>query len=196
MINFNKAEYVKSAYYKKDLINNNFPQFVFAGRSNVGKSSLINTLLNKKKLVLISKQPGKTKTINYFVIDNKIYFVDLPGYGFAKVSNNLQQVWRNLIEYYLLNTKEIRTIFLLWDIRNAPAKNDMLMLEWILEHRLPFQIILTKVDKLSNNEINKKILSLQKEYNLNFSFFLFSSKTKFGKKEVLDYITIKYKGEI
>jgi len=160
------AEFVISAASPKQFLQRPIPHFVFSGKSNVGKSSLLNRLLKRKALAKVSKTPGKTRQINYFLINDRFYFVDLPGYGYAKVSKREKAQWKGLIEAYLTDTPLITGIFQLIDIRHDPGQHDLQMLQWLEHHRLPYAIILTKADKLSRNQIRKQQHHLAKSFGL------------------------------
>ena len=136
---------------------NRDPEIVFAGKSNVGKSSLINALMNRKSLARTSSQPGKTQTINYYKVNNSLYFVDLPGYGYANANIEIKEKWGKMIERYLHTSKEIKCIFLLMDIRHEPSKNDKQMYEWIVYNDYQPVIIATKSDKINRSQIGKKL---------------------------------------
>jgi len=129
------------------------PHVVFAGKSNVGKSSLLNKILNRRGLAKTSQTPGKTRMINYFLINDRFFFVDIPGYGYAKVSKAEQRGWGPLIETYLTSTPFITVVFVLIDIRREPTANDRELIDWLGHQQLPFRILLTKADKLSNNKV-------------------------------------------
>lgn len=184
-----KAEFVKSAVYERD-----YPEilpdieFAFVGRSNVGKSSLINSVTNRKKLAKTSKTPGRTQLINYFIINEEIYFVDLPGYGFAKVPKAVKDNWGNIIGDYLSSQRK-KFVFVLLDIRRVPSGEDMEMLQWLDHYEVPYTIIFTKTDKLSNNEKFKQLKAIRKKLQFDNEDVLFYSSLKgAGKKELLDYI--------
>ena len=170
--------------------NNKEPEIVFAGKSNVGKSSLINALMNRKSLARTSGKPGKTQTINYYKVNDELYFVDLPGYGYANANLATREKWGKMIERYLHTSKQIKCIFLLIDIRHEPGKNDKQMYDWIVYNGYSPVIIATKLDKLKRSQIAKCVkvvregLGLQKEVVL----IPFSSETKQGKKEVYEFI--------
>ncbi|MCR5608044.1 MAG: ribosome biogenesis GTP-binding protein YihA/YsxC [Lachnospiraceae bacterium] len=170
--------------------DNELLEIGFAGKSNVGKSSLINALINRKSFARTSAQPGKTQTINFYKIENKLYFVDLPGYGYAKVSKEVREKWGKLIEKYLLNSKQLRIIFLLVDIRHEPGTNDVEMYKWITYYGFNPVIIATKADKLSKNQINKSVSVIRKKLNLieGTPIIPFSSVTRQGKEEVWNFI--------
>ncbi|MDZ5761199.1 ribosome biogenesis GTP-binding protein YihA/YsxC [Lyticum sinuosum] len=176
MINFHKATFLAGFSKYEQIFNSNYIEFAFWGRSNVGKSSLINALTNNKKLVRVSKNPGCTKQINLFNIDNKIVFADLPGYGYSKVSKTDVISWQELIINYFKMRKQLFMIFLLIDSRRSLLEIDEKMIEWILYYNVKFFIILTKVDKITNlsdiiDDVNQKIdLITNKTINTN-NFF-------------------------
>src|SRR4030067_3874955 len=146
------AQFFKSVFSLTELPKDNFPHIVFAGKSNVGKSSLINVLCNQKKLAQISKTPGKTRALNFFLINNKIYFVDLPGYGYAKVSKEFRQMLCDLIEGYLKSRQPLRGVVFVVDIRHAPTEEDLQLKAFLNYHNLNYITVLTKSDKLSAAE--------------------------------------------
>ena len=156
-INFNKPEFIRSAADRSGFLRDGLPQFAFAGRSNVGKSSVINRLVNRKNMAYVGASPGKTTQINYFLIDQKAYLVDLPGYGYAKVSDSERRRWSELIEGYFDDDRDLRLVLQLWDIRHDPSKDDYQMLEYMLEREIPFIIVLTKADKLNKSERAKRL---------------------------------------
>src|SRR4030067_1755790 len=137
------AQFFKSVFSLTELPKDNFPHIVFAGKSNVGKSSLINVLCNQKKLAQISKTPGKTKALNFFLINNKIYFVDLPGYGYAKVSKEFRQMWSDLIEGYLKSSPQLKGVIFLLDMRHPPSEDDLQLKTFLDHHNLNYLIVLT-----------------------------------------------------
>jgi GTP-binding protein len=154
---FKKAEFVKSIKDIKNKPEISFPEIAFAGRSNVGKSSLMNAILNRKKLVKISSTPGKTQLINYFLINDKFYFVDLPGYGYASLPKSILKSWQKMIESYLLKNSNLRLAALLIDSRHNIMNSDLQMAEWLDHNRIPFIIVLTKTDKLSKNKLQRQL---------------------------------------
>jgi len=160
------------------------PEVAVIGRSNVGKSSLINTIFNRKNLAKISSTPGKTRLINYFSVDDQLYFVDLPGYGYAKLSKKMRSGWQKDIESYLKNNHELKVVFVLLDSRREIMENDRLMIEWLQYYHIPYILILTKSDKISNNQYQTVISKLQNKYP-NQDILRFSSKNKVGKEDVL-----------
>jgi len=176
----------KPSQYPKD----GKPEIAFVGKSNVGKSSLINTMLNRKSLARTSSQPGKTRTINFYDVENKLYFVDLPGYGYAKVSKAEQQKWTPMIETYLKKREELKFIIMLVDIRHEPGANDKMMYEWLKHYGFEIIIAATKQDKLSRNQVNKALAVIKKSFDLKQGEILigFSSETKQGKEELWSLI--------
>lgn len=189
-MNVNQAELVISAVSKKQYPKEGYPEFVFAGRSNVGKSSLINKLCNRNKLARISASPGKTATINFYEIENKLYFVDLPGYGYAKVSWGERQKWADMINEYLDQSRFLTSIFLLVDSRHKPTKDDCMMMDWIKNAGIEFRVIATKSDKLSKKKAEENRLMIMETLELPQPeiVMLFSSKTGDGKETVWNYI--------
>lgn len=170
--------------------DNDKPEIAFAGKSNVGKSSLINALMNRKSLARISSQPGKTQTINYYNINDILYFVDLPGYGYAKTSEVVREKWGEMVDRYLTSSKQLKIIFLLVDIRHEPSQNDKSMYEWILYHGFKPLIIATKMDKLKRSQISKHIKMIKNSMGAGAETRIlpFSSLTKQGKDEIWTYI--------
>ena len=193
-----QAELVISAVSKKQYPSGGYPEFVFAGRSNVGKSSFINKLCNRNKLARISANPGKTATINFYEIEQKIYFVDLPGYGYAKVSWSERQKWADMINEYLADESRVKTLFLLVDSRHKPTRDDVTMMDWIRATGLPFCVIATKTDKLSKKAAQENLAVIMDTLSLSEedSIFLFSAKTGEGKEAVLEYIDQQYERSI
>lgn len=166
------------------------PEVAFAGKSNVGKSSLINGLINRKALARTSGQPGKTRTINYYNVENVLYFVDLPGYGYAKSSKSSREEWGKMIEYYLKKRQELKLVILLVDIRHEPSENDKLMVNWIRGNGFEPIIIATKADKINRSQIQKHISMIRKVLGLKNENHImpFSSMTKQGKDEIWEII--------
>ena len=169
--------------------SNSLPEVAFAGKSNVGKSSLINALLNRKSLARTSSQPGKTQTINFYNVNQEIYFVDLPGYGYAKVSESEKKRWGVMIENYLNSSEMLRIVFLLIDIRHKPSANDKQMYEWIKYMGFDPVIIATKSDKLKRSQIDKHIKEIRVglEASKDTIIVPFSSTSKQGVDAVLDF---------
>ena len=172
------------------LPHNTMPEIAFAGKSNVGKSSLINGLVNRKALARTSSSPGKTQTINYYNINKELYFVDLPGYGYAKVSKSEKEKWGVMIENYLNTSEQLRAIFLLVDIRHEASKNDVQMYQWMLEMGFYPIIIATKLDKLKRSQVQKNLKILKESLGVVKDTIVipFSAVTKQGKDEILDLI--------
>ena len=172
------------------LPENLFPEIAFAGKSNVGKSSLINGLMNRKSLARTSSQPGKTQTINFYNINENLYFVDLPGYGYAKVSESIKEKWGKMIENYLHTSKQLRTVFLLIDIRHNPSANDKNMYEWIKYQGYEPVIIATKLDKIKRSQRAKHIKMIKEGLGMPKEGIVipFSAVTKDGREEIWDYI--------
>ena len=168
------------------------PEYAFIGRSNVGKSSLINMLTGQKKLAKISVKPGKTRLINHFIINDNWYLVDLPGYGYAKVSKTDRQQWLIFIKKYILNRPHLVSLFVLIDSRIKPQKIDLEFMEWLAKHSVPFLMVFTKCDKLTKNALSKNIANYKEEMYKNWEvlpkIFITSAEKKTGKTEVLDYI--------
>lgn len=184
-----QAEFIKSAVYEKDYpaeLNN--MEFAFVGRSNVGKSSLINSITGRKKLAKTSKTPGRTQLINYFKVNNEFYIVDLPGYGFAKVPKEMKAEWGKTMERYVASNRK-KLVFVLLDIRRVPSEEDIEMLVWLDHHDIPFKIIFTKIDKVSNNEKFKCLKDIKKKIEFhNDDVFYHSSLNDTGKEDILNYI--------
>ena len=174
---FQSAEFYKTVMQTRDLPKPVYPEVAFIGRSNVGKSSLINAVLGKKNLARISSSPGKTRGINYYLIDQKYFFVDLPGYGFAKLSKSERLKWQKLIETYLREAKNLKLICLLVDSRHDLMKNDLEMAQWLQYHERPFCLILTKTDKISKNQLAKTLADFN-EYFPDHHVLPFSIKDK------------------
>ena len=165
---------------------NQMPEIAFAGKSNVGKSSLINVLMNRKSLARTSAQPGKTQTINFYNINHELYFVDLPGYGYAKVSLEAKEKWGKMVERYLKQSRQLKAVFLLIDIRHEPSANDRQMYEWILSNGYHPIIIATKMDKLNRSQIQKhvKVVKQGLEVDNNTVVIPFSAVSKQGRDEI------------
>lgn len=177
--------FVKSIFNKKDLVKDDLPQVIFAGKSNVGKSSFINTITNNRKMAKVGNTPGKTKCINHFIIDSKINMFDLPGYGYSKMSQAEKENINKLTDTFLNNNKNIKQLFLLVDIRHKPTKDDRAMYEWILSKGIPFTIIASKADKVAKTKVNDYIAVIRKELFAKEDIIPFSSETKLGVEEVI-----------
>ena len=174
----------------KQYPKNNLPEIVLVGKSNVGKSSFINTMINRKKLARTSSEPGKTRQINFYNIDETFYFVDLPGYGYSKMSKKEQEQVGKFIEEYLFNRKEISLIIFLIDIRHSPSANDRLMYNYIISSGLPFIILANKADKIAITKVDNAVLDLQKQINPigDITTLPFSSERKIYKDSVWSII--------
>lgn len=172
------------------LPQNTLPEIAFAGKSNVGKSSLINGLLNRKSLARTSSSPGKTQTINFYNINKALYFVDLPGYGYAKVSQEIRNKWGKMIERYLHTSDKLKAIFLLIDIRHAPGENDKTMYDWIVSNGYEPIIICTKLDKIKRSQQAKNIKVIKETLGLGAETKIipFSAVSKQGKEEIWNVI--------
>ena len=172
------------------LPENSLPEFAFAGKSNVGKSSLINGLMNRKSLARTSSSPGKTQTINYYNINNKMYFVDLPGYGYATANVEIKATWGKMIEDYLHQSKQIRAIFLLVDIRHAPSENDRIMYDWILDRGYQPIIIATKLDKIKRSQVEKHLKLICDTLDVVDDTIVipYSSLNKQGREEIYELL--------
>ena len=176
--------------------DNQLPEIAFAGKSNVGKSSLINALMNRKSLARTSAQPGKTQTINFYNINDELYFVDLPGYGYAKVSQQEKEKWGKMIEKYLHRSKVLQAVFLLVDIRHEPTANDRQMYEWILANGYHPIVIATKLDKINRSQIAKQVKLVKQGLGVDKDTIVipFSAETKQGREEIyalIDQLTGK-----
>lgn len=177
------AEFVVSAAAPAQFPSDNKPQIAFAGRSNVGKSSIINTLLHRKKLVKTSATPGKTQLINFFIINRQFYFVDLPGYGYARVPQAVTDTWAPMIESYLKNSPELRSVVVLLDARRAPDERDIRLLEWLRQYDIPVICVLTKADKLKRQESERARRDVQEQVGLP-GLLLTSAKNGQGIREL------------
>lgn len=171
------------------LPDNKLPEVAFAGKSNVGKSSLINALMNRKSYARTSSQPGKTQTINFYNINDEVYFVDLPGYGYAKASKTEVEKWGKMIEKYLHTSKQLKRVFLLIDIRHEPGNNDKMMYDWIISSGYEPVIIATKLDKIKRSQIDKQIKLVRTALGAGDATVVpFSAETKQGREEIYEII--------
>lgn len=188
-ININNAELFTTVGMARQFPRDPKPQVALSGRSNVGKSSLINTLLGRKSLARVSSAPGKTITINYYGIDKKMYLVDLPGYGYAKRSKESKKVWSSLTEDFFVknpSSDALKLVIQLIDIRTGPTEDDVMMINWLIDMDIPFLVVCTKTDKLSKNQLKLALEDLEKNYfsDTGIELIPFSSVTKEGKEEV------------
>ncbi len=172
------------------LPENLLPEFAFAGKSNVGKSSLINGLMNRRSLARTSSQPGKTQTINYYNINKQMYFVDLPGYGYAKVPEAEKAKWGKMIEKYLRTSRQLKQVFLLIDIRHEPGKNDIQMFDWICHNGYEPTVIATKLDKIKKSQVEKQVQLIRETLGMREGERLipFSAQTKQGRDEIYELL--------
>lgn len=170
--------------------DNIFPEIAFAGKSNVGKSSLINALMNRKSYARTSAQPGKTQTINYYNINDSMYFVDLPGYGYAKIAQSVKEKWGKMVENYLKKSKQLKAVFLLIDIRHDPSTNDKDMYDWIMSNGYQPVIIATKLDKINRSQIQKHIKMIKTGLGITAGGVIipFSAQSKQGRDEIYELI--------
>ena len=190
MMNIKNPKFEISAVGPKQYPNNHLPEIVLVGKSNVGKSSFINTMINRKKLARTSSEPGKTRQINFYNMDDIFYFVDLPGYGYSKMSKKEQEQVGTFIEQYLFHRKEIALIIFLIDIRHSPTSNDKLMYNYIISSGLPCLILANKADKIAITKVDDTVKALQKELNPigDIPTLPFSSERKIYKDDVWNFI--------
>jgi GTP-binding protein len=185
-----KVSFLKSAYQEKHFPAPDRPEIAFAGKSNVGKSSLINTLTNRKKLARTSSTPGRTQAINFFDINGRIYFVDLPGYGFAKVPLAVKKSWGKMVEEYLKTRANLKAVVVILDIRREISQDDRSLLDWLHHYQIQPIVILTKADKLSRNQAFSRSKSLVKDLE-NYRIgnpIIFSARTRQGREEIWERV--------
>lgn len=185
-----QAEFVISAARRDQLPTDTLPEIALAGRSNVGKSSLINRMINRKNLARTSSVPGKTQTLNYYRINDALYFVDLPGYGFAKVSKSQRAAWGKMIESYLMGRGELKLVLHVIDLRHPPTADDKLMFEWLQHYSFPVIVVATKADKLSRNHIHRHAKTIREDLGLTSEtpLITFSAETGQGREELWEAI--------
>jgi len=190
MMKITSAEFIKSAVWLPQYPPAIMPEIAFIGRSNVGKSSLMNALVGRKQLAKTSQTPGRTQLVNFFTVNDSISFVDLPGYGFAKVSRSVKKDWGDMIETYLRERKNLAMVVFILDIRRDPSNDDLSLRDWLEYYRIPFTAVLTKSDKLSNNQAigRKKIIEKLLGANAQKKTILFSAKTKKGREDLWEII--------
>ena len=186
----NSVELAISAVRQSQYPDDKKPEFLLCGRSNVGKSSFINSIIERKDLARVSSNPGKTQTLNFYSVNDAFYIVDVPGYGYATVSEEVRQKFGKMIEEYLENRENLERVFLLIDFKVKPTQDDLLMYNFLNYHNLPVTIIATKVDKVSKNDREKQVEAIKQELEIKDgdNFVLFSSKTKLGKTEIQNEI--------
>jgi GTP-binding protein len=186
------AQFIKSSKVVNDCPKPDLPEYAFIGRSNVGKSSLINMITGVKKLAKTSTTPGKTQLINHFIINEEWYLADLPGYGYAKISRETREKWEKMIRNFLLTRRNLLNTFILIDSRIEPQKSDLEFMEWLGVNEIPFTITFTKTDKLKRSEIIRNIESYKKELRERWEelplMILTSSENKMGKDDILNFI--------
>lgn len=188
---FKEQKFIKSVYSIEEIPKLRFPEVVLCGRSNVGKSSFINSLFNRKDLAKISSTPGKTRSINYYQIDNNFYMVDLPGYGYAKVSATERKKWAKLIEDFFTNSKMINLVIHIIDARHKPTELDLKLNQLLKDLNLPYIFLLNKSDKLKQSEFKQSFKNLSEEFpeaKLNENTFFYSAIKGTGKKEIKSYL--------
>lgn len=188
-----KASFLKSMKKPEDYPKEDLPEIAIAGKSNAGKSSLINYLTNNSKLSYVSKQPGKTRLVNFFIINDCFLLVDLPGYGFAKVSKAEQNSWGRMMDAFFNSSNNLKAVLILVDIRHKPTKDDLLMIEYCLHYNIQFALIATKADKIAKSKRYNYLQTIKKNIDENlgvndFKIFPVSSTAKRGKEEILNYI--------
>ena len=181
------ARFVKSAKQPDDFPRDKRPEVAFCGRSNIGKSSLLNTLTNSRGLARTSASPGRTQTINFFLVDERMYFVDLPGYGYAKVAKTVRESWGPMVEGYLHDREQLRLVLMLVDSRIEPTESDTLMKQWLDHHRIPNAVVMTKADKISRSELNQALHKGAQKLKTK-EIIPFSAVTGSGKDEILNRI--------
>jgi GTP-binding protein len=180
------AEFVKSAVWPSQYPLATMPEIAFVGRSNVGKSSLINTLVGRKNLAKTSNTPGRTQLINFFLINETLSFVDLPGYGFAKVPQSIRKNWGEMVEAYLKERQSLALVIFILDIRRNPSDEDLSLRDWLEHYRIPYLYVLTKTDKLSNNQAINQYSKIERDLHVEAEkgIILFSAKTEQGKNDI------------
>lgn len=181
-LNLHECEFILSAVKQVHYPNHPLPEIALVGRSNVGKSSLINALVNRKKFARVSGQPGRTQTINFYRVD-RLGIVDLPGYGFAKVPESIRRQWKPMIETYLTKRENLSGVLQLIDIRHPPSADDKMMAEWLRAMELPAWVVATKADKISKGKYHKNLAAIVKELKL--PGIVFSAATRVGKNDLL-----------
>jgi GTP-binding protein len=194
-VKVNQVELVISAVRPEQYPGDFLPEFALAGRSNVGKSSFINKMIGRKSMARISSKPGKTQTLNFYKIEETLYYVDVPGYGFAKVSKTEREAWGKMIETYITSREQLRAVILIVDLRHAPTNDDVMMYDFLKHHELPCIVIATKADKIPKGKwqkhlkVTRETLNMDKEDDL----IMFSSETGLGKDKAWDAIKSYYK---
>lgn len=187
-----KSEFVISAVKPAQYPEDALPEIALAGRSNVGKSSLINCLIQRKNLARTSSKPGKTQTINFYRLNDQLYFADVPGYGFARVSKSIRQAWGRMIERYMTSRENLRAVIQVVDIRHPPSKDDEQMFAFLQYHQLPTIVVATKADKISRNQQGKHLRVIRERLDLSpdVPLVLFSAVSRLGKEELWDQLSV------
>jgi GTP-binding protein len=190
MMKIASAEFIKSAVWPPQYPPATLPEIAFVGRSNVGKSSLMNTLVGRKQLAKTSQTPGRTQLINFFSINKAMFFVDLPGYGFARVPRSVKKDWGDMIETYLRERQNLAMVIFILDIRRDPSEDDLSLRDWLKYYRIPFTVVLTKSDKLSNNQAigRKRMIEKLLGASTEKKTILFSAKTQKGREDLWEII--------
>ena len=184
--NFSDVRFLTSVFDLRQLPEPELPEIAFAGRSNVGKSSLLNRLIKRRNLVKTSARPGKTQSLNFFLLDNSIYLVDLPGYGYARVSKKMQAAWQELITAYLETRENLKCVVVIVDLRHELKVADLQLVDWLRSNGVPFLLVYTKADKLSANERSKNAAALDAGFGVQKSArLMFSAKTGMGRDNLL-----------
>jgi GTP-binding protein len=186
-VKISSARFLKSAKQPDDFPRDQRPEIAFCGRSNIGKSSLLNTLTNSRGLARTSSTPGRTQLINFFLVNEHLYFVDLPGYGYAKVPKAVKDEWGQMIENYFIDRSQLKLAVLLVDSRMPPTESDVTMKRWFDHHQIPTAVVLTKADKISRNDLNKALRTGAETLNTK-EITVFSAVTKIGKDAILKRI--------
>ncbi|MBW3111821.1 MULTISPECIES: ribosome biogenesis GTP-binding protein YihA/YsxC [Bacillaceae] len=191
----NQVELVISAVRPEQYPGDFLPEFALAGRSNVGKSSFINKMIGRKSMARISSKPGKTQTLNFYKIEETLYYVDVPGYGFAKVSKTEREAWGKMIETYITSREQLRAVILIVDLRHAPTNDDVMMYDFLKHHELPCIVIATKADKIPKGKWQKHLKVTKETLNMDSEddLIMFSSETGLGKDKAWDAIKSFYK---
>jgi GTP-binding protein len=194
-VKVNQVELVISAVRPEQYPGDFLPEFALAGRSNVGKSSFINKMIGRKSMARISSKPGKTQTLNFYKIEETLYYVDVPGYGFAKVSKTEREAWGKMIETYITSREQLRAVILIVDLRHAPTNDDVMMYDFLKHHELPCIVIATKADKIPKGKWQKHLKVTRETLNMDSEddLIMFSSETGLGKDKAWDAIKSYYK---